>query len=62
MRLFFAIILILFIVIGLSIYFLIHKKYKKSVILIVFFVIFAVLMYFALPFFITSWDSLFYKL
>ncbi len=43
MRLFFAIILILFIVIGLSIYFLIHKKYKKTVILIVFFVIFAVL-------------------
>ena len=42
----------LFIVVGLAIYFLIHKKYKKAVILIVSFVIFAVLMYFGLPFFI----------
>lgn len=42
----------LFIVVGLAIYFLIHKKYKKAVIIIVSFVIFAVLMYFGLPFFI----------
>ena len=66
----------LFVVVGLAIYFLIHKKYKKAVIIIVSFVIFAVLMYFGLPFFIgkeyisvnsyfSIWQSgilLFYKL